>query len=600
MAVLAVSTLILTACVPQQVTVVEGSSLGVAWPEAFTSYNPDTSSGDTAINAAIAYVTNSSFAYYNDELALVRDESFGTYEVVAEDPLTVEYTVNDSTQWSDGTPVDAADLLLEWVAHSGVLNTVGADPSRGEPNPDTGEHTDRLPTDVVYFDGRLGSGLELVSQVPEIDGTTITLVYDEFFVDWELIFGVGVPAHVTAGRALGIEDPIEAKQALIDAVQSRDTAALSAISSFWNSGFDLGAQPGGTDTDLDTDFDTGLMIGSGPYVLSDVVADEYLTLTVNDNYRGDHQPRIEEITLRFIPDALAAVDALSQGTVDIISPEVTAEVADRLSALGGVRVRWGASAVYEHIDLSFQNSQNGTFDDPLVREAFLLTIPRVELVETLIAPHSSPATVRDSQLFFPGSPGYDEAVQTNGMRQAFSEKDIAGARALIAESGAGDPEVCILYASNDPRRVEEFALIRAAASEAGFVVEDCGSPDWAGLLGVPGAYDAALFGWEVRSAGVTNVAATFATGGINNYNSYSNSRVDALLDELALALDESRRLDILLRIDDLLVDDHYGLTIGHDARVVAHNRRVAGVGPGPVTTSIFWNVWDWTPTDPQS
>ena len=207
-ATVAASALVLSACAAPQSEVVEGSSISVAWNQAFYSYNPDTSFGNATANANIVYMSNSGFNYYNNEPALVRDESFGTYEIVSEDPLTVQYTINDDTQWSDGTEVDAADMLLAWVANSGVLNTPDFDPSEFT-DPDTGEFTDEYPTDVVFFDGSIGSGLELVSQTPEIDGKTITLVYDDFFVDWELVFDVGMPAHITAGKALEIEDPAE-------------------------------------------------------------------------------------------------------------------------------------------------------------------------------------------------------------------------------------------------------------------------------------------------------------------------------------------------------------------------------------------------------
>ncbi|NHF61800.1 ABC transporter family substrate-binding protein [Chryseoglobus sp. KN1116] len=585
-ATVAASALVLSACAAPQSEVVEGSSISVAWNQAFYSYNPDTSFGNATANANIVYMSNSGFNYYNNEPALVRDESFGTYEIVSEDPLTVQYTINDDTQWSDGTEVDAADMLLAWVANSGVLNTPDFDPSEFT-DPDTGEFTDEYPTDVVFFDGSIGSGLELVSQTPEIDGKTITLVYDDFFVDWELVFDVGMPAHITAGKALEIEDPAEAKQALIDAVQNNDTEALAAISSFWNSGFNFSEMPE----------DTDLVVGSGPYTITDFVADQYITLTANENYRGDNLPEIEEITVRFIPDPLAAVQALANGEVDIISPQATADVADALAALDGVTVLGGEEAVYEHVDLTFADSKNGTFDDPLLREAFLKTIPRQQIVDTLIVPLNPEAEVRNSQLFLPGAPGYDETVENNGMQANFGEVDIAGAQALIAEAGVTDPAVCILYASNNPRRVNEFALIQASATEAGFVVEDCGSPEWGGLLGTPGAYDATFFGWQSTSLGVTNSSATFRSDGINNFSKYNNAEVDELLSQLDVTLDPEEQIDIQLQIDKLLMDDFYGLTIFQFPGVTAYSDRVENVNPGPLSPTIFWNVWDWAPTE---
>lgn len=587
-ATVAASALVLSACSAPEpgAEIVEGSSITIAWNQPFYSYNADTSFGNATANANIIYMTNAGFNYYNNEPALVRDESFGTYEVINEDPLTVQYTINDDVVWSDGTPVDEADMLLSWVANTGALNTPDFAPEDFT-DPETGDFTDDFPTDVVFFNGSLGSGLSLVTQTPELDDKTITLTYDEFFVDWELVFGVGVPAHVTVGKALGIEDPAEAKQALIDAVQNNDTEALAAISAFWNSGYNFSEMPE----------DTDLVIGSGPYVITDFVADQFITVSANENYVGDRQPQIEEVTVRFITDPLAAVQALTNGEVDVISPQATADVADALDAIEGITVLGGEEAVYEHVDLMFENGRNDTFENPLLREAFLKTIPRQQIVETLIQPLNPEAQVRNSQIFLPGAPGYDETVEGNGMQENFGEVDIEGAQALIAEAGVENPPVCILYANNNPRRVDIFSLIEQSATQAGFAVEDCGSPEWGGLLGTPGAYDAVFFGWQSTSLGVTNSSPTFITGGINNLNYYSNPEVDELLNTLDVTLDADEQIEIQLEIDRLLMEDFYGVTIFQFPAVTAYSDRVEGVNPGPLSPTIFWNIWEWEPTE---
>src|SRR5690606_35898160 len=50
------------------------------------------------------------------------------------------------------------------------------------------------------------------------DGLSVTVTYDTFYVDYPFAtLSPGVPAHIVAGRALGIDDAAAAKQALIDA-----------------------------------------------------------------------------------------------------------------------------------------------------------------------------------------------------------------------------------------------------------------------------------------------------------------------------------------------------------------------------------------------
>jgi peptide/nickel transport system substrate-binding protein len=571
---------------------VEGSSITAAWNQAFYSANGNTSFGNATANNNINYLTYSGFNYYNNTPELVQDTSFGSYELVSEDPLTVTFTVSEDASWSDGTPVDAADLMLNWAALSRALDTPDFDAAEFT-DPETGEFTDAFPTDVVYFDSGATpeSGMGLVSQTPEIgeDGRSITMTFDQPFVDWELVFVAPLPAHIVAKKALGLDDNDEAKQAVLDAIENNDTAALAEMSAFWNGGFNFTAMPE----------DTELVTASGPYMITDFQADQFITLTANPEYNGDNSANIEEITIRFIPDPLAAVQALENGEVDIIQPQATADITEALDAIDGITVTTGLGGTYEHIDLQFDQGRNpeNIFSNASVREAFMKVIPRQEIVDTLIRPIiGDDAILRDSQLFVPGAAGYDQAAAENTSAD-YAEVDIEGARALLEESGVTNTEVCILYASNNPRRVNEFALIQQSANEAGFNVTDCGSEDWGGLLGTPGAYDASLFGWQSTSLGVTNSLPTFVSGGINNLNFYSNSEVDSIIAELNTTFDEETQIELQVEMDRLLWEDFYGVTVYQFPEVTAFSDRVTNIDPSILAPTIFWNAWDWEVTD---
>jgi peptide/nickel transport system substrate-binding protein len=588
-AAIAAGALVLSGCAAPQSEIVEGSTLSVAWNQPFYSYNGNTSYGNATANNNITYATNAQFNYYNEVPELVKDTSFGTYELVSQDPMVVKYTINDGVKWSDGTPVDGVDLMLHWVALSGADNTPDFDASEFT-DPDTGEFTDDFPTDVVFFDSGADptTGPGLVQDLPEIsdDHRTVTMTWSKPFVDWEYAFtNVGLPAHVVGMHALGIDDPQEAKDAVLKAIQDKDEAALASISSFWNSGFNFQEMPS----------DTSLVVSNGPYTITDFVADQYVTLTANKEYVGDHKPKVEEITVRFITDPLAAVQALQNGEVQVISPQATADVADALSALD-VEVIGGYEGTYEHIDLQFDQSKSGTFNDPLLREAFMKVIPRQEIVDKLIKPLQEDAEVRNSQVFLPGAEGYDESVAANGS-DAYADVDIEGAKALIAQAGVTNPEVCMLFSSTNPRRVNEFALIQASAAQAGFNVTDCSSPDWGGLLGTPGAYDASLFGWQTTSLGVTNgPPPTYNSKGINNLNFYSNPEMDELTEQLGLTFDPAEQIEIEKKIDALLWADFYGVTIFQFPAVTAYDpTKITNIDPSTIAPTIFWNIWEWSP-----
>jgi len=587
-AVVATAALVLSGCAPQS-EVVSGSSLSVAWNQPFYSYNTNTTYGNAAANANITYMTGSSFNYYNDVPELVTDTSFGTYEKISDEPLVVKYTLADTATWSDGQPVTAADLMLTWVALGGSYNDTEFDPSEYV-DPETGEPNGEQPTDVIYFDSGADptspSGLGLVTEVPEVsaDGKSVTLTYSSPYVDWELSFGVGLPAHVIGKKALDAQSNADGAAAVLTAIQDKDTAALAAISNFWNSGYNF--------TELPTDAD--LLVANGPFVISDFVTDQYITLTANKEYKGIRKPKVEEVTVRFIDDPMAAVQALQNGEVQIISPQATADVADALTALD-VTTLFGVEGSYEHIDLQFANGKSGTMENPKLREAFMKIIPRADIVEKLIVPLNKDAQVRNSQMFLQGAKGYDASVANNGSA-AYAEVDIEGAKALIAESGVTNPEVCMLFSSTNPRRVNEFALIQQSGALAGFNVTDCSSEDWGGLLGTPGAYDASLFAWQNTSLGVTGNSPTFQSGGINNLNFYSNPEVDALLDELGGEFDAAKQITLQQEIDKIVWSDFYGVTVFQFPAVTAYDQtKIANVSQSPLAPTSFWNFWEWEP-----
>lgn len=606
--------------------VVEKSSVTVAVSEPFTSYNPDTSFGSTAVNDQVSQATNANFFGVTDELEVQADTSFGIAEVVGNDPLSVKYTVNEGVNWSDGTAVDAADLLLAWAANSGALNTVGFDDT---PYVDaaTGRYSDSFPSDVVWFDGGRTSGLQFVTALPVIGdgGRSLTLDYDEYFVDWQLAFAVGLPAHVVgrlAGNAAASPSPspspmpspmptpmptptpmpsptpsgaaaagvaagvaAAAKAAVIAAVYARDATALAGISRVWNSS--LNASPRDANA-----IDPALLVGSGPYTAAIEGGD--VVLSANARYTGDHKPQYEEVIVRVIEDPADAIRALAAGTVDVIAPPASAANAEALVGLGAVTVVGGFESGFEQLELRFADSRSGLFDDPILREAFLKVVPRQQVVDTLLGPFQEDAMVRSSFVFFPGSRDYENSIAVNGSA-AYAGTDVPGAQALLAQAGIARAEVCVLFDPTDPLRVEEFALLRQAAAPAGFTVTDCSRKDWESILGVPGAYDASLVDWPTTARPVTGAIERLRSGAPGNSSGYSSATTDALLEVLAAEKDEKERTKLLGQIDAQLFADFYGMPLFQLPSLTAYSTDVEGIARSPLNPGLLWNVWQWHP-----
>jgi peptide/nickel transport system substrate-binding protein len=542
-----------------------GGTVTVAEVNGFSSFNSGTADTNVDINGRIGYATHSNFIYIDNKLNIVKNDKFGKYEKLSDNPLTVKYTINEGVKWSDGTQVSAADMVLTWAANSGYY--------------DSGE--------TKYFTTAADTtGLNL-TDFPEIgsDGRTITLKYSKPFADWELALGtagnngIDVPAHVVAKKA-GLAD----EKALVDLLKaiprgaaSGDTATLKKAADFWNTGFDSKTLPA----------DSSLYLSSGPFVVKDMVPDQSMTLVRNKDYNWGPIPKVDEVVARYIGEAPAQVQALKNGEADIIAPQASADTLDQLKATPGVTVQTDKQLAYDHLDLNY----SGVFADQDVRTAFMLTVPRKDIVDKIVKKLDPAATPLDSQLFVPAQAAYADSVKNNGSAD-YSDVNIDKAKSLLAGK---TPEVRIMYNKDNPNRVDAFSLIRESAAKAGFKIVDggLGKAEWSKALG-DGSYDATIFGWINAGVGVSGVPQIFKTGAGNNFNGFTSPDADKLMDELLITTDKAKQDDIQKKIDALIWKSSYGVPLFQSIGVDAYSDKVTGVQYMPNLTGVWWNMWDWS------
>ena len=566
--------LALTACTADPAgngggTEATGGTITAAEVNELTSLNQATPDGNLDINGKVAYLTTSGFNYLDDQLELIPNETFGTVELVSEDPLVVTYTINEGQEWSDGTQISADDLLLNWAVQSGYYDDATIDEA-GAVTSGNGYFTYAGDT----------SGLAL-SEFPEIseDNLSLTLNYETPFADWQYVGLLDRPMHIVAEEAgFTVEEVREAFESTprgdADA-PAEVNEVIRAVADFWNTGYDFSEFPS----------NENLLVSSGAFILTAWEPTQSITLERNENYSGGLEPSYDSIVIRFIGDANAQVTALQNGEVDIIKPQPSADTISSLEAIADATVLQGDEFSYDHIDLSF----SGVFADANVREAFLKTIPRQQILDAIVTPINPEAAVLDSQIFVPTvGEAYDTSIANNGS-DAYAEVDIEGAIELLA---GATPTVNILFNSENPNRVDSFEAISASASEAGFIIEGQGTPEWGSLLG-SGTYDASIFGWVSTGVGVSGVPQIFATNGGGNYSGYSNTEVDALAAELVITVDPEAQVELQQQIDALLFADAYGLPLFQGPGVTAHSSAVEGVTQYPGQTGVFWNFCEW-------
>ncbi|WP_343318226.1 ABC transporter substrate-binding protein [Arthrobacter sp. TMP15] len=562
-----------------------GGNVTVLESAPFTSFNASSVTGSTSTNTRIEAATHSGFNHVGTDLKIVKNEKFGKYEKIKDQPLTIKYTINSGVQWSDGAPVTADDLLLEWAAESGYFNDATLDENFA------------VTTGTAYFH-TAGDNTGLAqTEVPVIgdDGMSLTLTYTTPFSDWETALGttVSVPAHVVAIRS-GLADA-PALSALMQLLSKGDAAnpgpanpTLRKVADFWNTGFDTKSMP-----------DPSLALSNGPYLVKAITAQKELVLTPNADYMWGEEPKLDTLTVHYESDPANQLGALEAQTADIISPAVTSERLDTLAGLksAGVQIQQGQGLGFDQVVLNFQ----GVLSPPDFRTAFLRTVPRQEILELVAKPLNADAQLLNSFLFHPGHVPYKESVASSGIN-AFAQAtpETPGAvnpgmeKAKELLDGAR-PTVRILYNKDDPTRLQEYSLIAAAATEAGFTVTDAGrnAGEWLAAL-KDGAFDVALYGWIRNSTGSVQVPQIFRTGAASNLNHFSDTVVDQLTAQLAAEPDEAKQNALKMQIDKLVIEAGYGLPLFQRTTLSASGKHVAGVEYSPLEIGPWASVSKWS------
>lgn len=549
-----------------------GGTVTVSVVNELTSFNDDTPVGNVDVNGAVDYLTNETFFYVDPELNVVPNEGFGTMELVSEDPLTVTYTLNEGLTWSDGEPITADDLLFGWAVGSGYFDDATTD--------EAGEVT----SGNLYFELAAGTtGLDLTS-LPEVsdDNLSLTLTYSQPYVDWDLQGLIGKPLHIVAEKAGHTADEV---LDVIKTAPKGDPAApaaanpvLRAVADFWNTGFDATSLPD----------DPDLYVGNGPFVIDAWDPTQSATFVLNENYQGTHTPSYSELILRFIPDANAQVTGLQNGEIDVVAPQASADTLTQLEGIDGIEVLQGNDLGYDHIDVK----QSGVFADANVREAFLKTIPRQQILDAIVTPINPEAEVLDSHVYLASqTEQYAETIAQNGSSE-YAEVDIEGARTLLA---GATPTVRIMYNNANPNRVTAFQAIQASAAEAGFTIVDggLGQTEWGAALSTD-TWDATIFGWGKQSNSPIFLTQLFEIGNGSNFNGFNVPEASELAVQAQTTIDDQARHEIFLQLDKLAFENKFGLPLFQNGAIIAHSDRISDLEFNGLSFGELRNFWEWT------
>ena len=569
-----------------------------------TGLNCSLSATNSTTCSAVSYLQGAGFNYYNNKKELVRNTIFGSYKVVKNSAtdFRTSWTVNPGRVWSDGTPITGEDLLLSHVLSSNAYSIAAG---LGDPEG----------KDAPAFNGLGYSGVYDANIVGEptlsADKMTVTLRFKKRIANWDL-YGPG-PASVHAlvlmaegKEKLGtVAENEAARDRFVKAFRDKDSTLLKKMGKVWTEDYLI--------TTVDSKTNPLLLVGNGGFQLESAVAKTSVTLKKNPKYNSGPamSGSVDTVVFKFIGDGTAAAQALANGELDIYSGQATADGVAKLKAIKNVNVVGKDEVAYEHWDLHYDTAPDeapytGLFSvkdgarSKALRQAFLLAIPRNEIMEKLIAPINGETEPIRSTWLAPGSAAYDKLIAANGSafysrgtQESRNKTALALVQKFYPNALKSPLKVRVLVPGNNPRRASQFALTKANMAKVGFDLVGDVRSDWPSKLG-NSDYDAYFFAWVASSVTQRQSAEVFDTNGGNNILGYSNKAVDAIIATLDAPLSESALVNKYIQIERLTNADAVTLGVFIHPGVVAINKDLKNVKPGPLSPTMVWNYWEWT------
>jgi len=178
-------------------------------------------------------------------------------------------------------------------------------------------------------------------------------------------------------------------------------------------------------------FPTPPLTGTGPWIVTEIVTDESMTLEPNPNYHGD-QPKIDRVIVRQFADPQSMALAVQSGEIDIAWRILGAELANELGEIDGLNSVVVPSGPIRYLII---NHVLEPTNDPNVRKAIASVIDRDELSDVIFGGAVDP-------LFSQVPPGFLGA--TEAFEDLYGSPDLDAARAFLEASGYSEDNKLVL------------------------------------------------------------------------------------------------------------------------------------------------------------
>ncbi len=335
-------------------------------------------------------------------------------------------------------------------------------------------------------------------------------------------------------------------------------------------------------------------IGTGPFKFQEWLKDDRAVFVKNPAYfRGE--PALDQYIFKVVKDSNVVAAQLKTGEMDFSA--ITPALYEDMSKQQNVKIERYDTYSFTFINFQLDPAKTTLFQDKRVRQALAYGIDREALVRAILLGFGQVAqgtmpTLSNS--YQPDKIATKYTLNTQRANQLLDEASwVRGADGIRAKDGK---RLAFTIWTNAGNRVREQYITVMQAQWKNIGVEATPkTEEWNAFLARMDEthdYEVYLvgFSWDPSDDQTTMWGTESYNGGFNS-GKYSNPRVDQLLAQGLSELDQEKRRQIYLEMQNIIMDELPAFIIDFPQSLTVVNKRVHNARPNAIFTR--WNTQTW-------
>ncbi|MFF7243594.1 ABC transporter substrate-binding protein [Embleya sp. NPDC008237] len=432
-------------------------------------------------------------------------------------------------------------------------------------NPDPLTWVYTLRDDVKFHDGTPMTAADVVASLKRQMDPTVGSSYSTVFKDVE---------SITESAPFEVTIKLKRPNVLLNEQLGAAPGTIESAAFLAKAGKDYGNPKGGVNC-------------TGPFSLKEWKPGTSITVKKNEAYwDGTLMPKTNEVEFVFIQDPAARANALLTGEVDggYLLPT---NAYDKLKAGDGKLYFGEITGSYS----AAVTSLKGALGDTRVRRALSMAIDRSGIIAAGINGYGTVAKAGIPASGWATLPVEQAKAQYDALPPI--TRDVAGAKKLIAEAGAGGKKIVVATSNLAPEISVGTNAIQAAGKEIGLDVElRTIAPDaYTALFTDPSTrvgIDLLITSGYDLTPDPLEFYQTLQTGEFANYGSWSNAEYDTIAQQALGTSDPIARAQLTAKLQEIALRELPGIPLWDSPLSLYQGKRVTGATPNITHLSFPW------------